>query len=242
MSTVVAILLVLVTVGLVAGLAWRVVLWLAAPVPLSIPTMPAPLTHGGAALRVGREMFLFHSLFRADKALWVASMAFHLGLALVLLRHLRYVVAVPPAWLVAIQPAGKLAGWMMLAGLLSLLARRLFIPRVRMLTRAGDNALLILLLSIGASGLVTTYLLHTDILAVKTFLSSIWRAAPEALPPAPVFLLHLLLAAVLLAIAPFSKLLHAPGLVFSPTRNQPDGSRRYRRPARWARKLAGTGP
>jgi nitrate reductase gamma subunit len=54
-----------------------------------------------------------------------------------------------------------------------------------------------------------------------------------------VFLVHLLLAILLLAIVPFSKLLHAPGLVFSPTRNQPDGLRRYRRPARWARKLAG---
>ena len=241
MSAIAAILLVLATTMLAAGLAYRVALWLAAPVPLSIPTMPAPLTRGGAAMRVGREMLLFHSLFRADKPLWAASMAFHLGLALVLLRHLRYVVAVPPAWLVAIQPVGRLAGWMMMAGLLFLLARRLLVPRVRMVTRTGDVAVLVLLLAIGTSGLVTTYLLHTDILAVKAFLTSIWRAAPEGLPPDPTFLLHLLLAILLLAIVPFSKLLHAPGLVFSPTRNQPDGSRRYRRPARWARTLAGGG-
>ena len=241
MSAIMAMLLVLATVCLVAGLGYRVALWLAAPVPLSIPTMPAPLSRGGVALRVGCEMLLFHSLFRADKALWAASMAFHLGLAVVLLRHLRYVVAVPPAWLVAIQPAGILAGWLMMAGLLSLLARRIFLVRIRMITRTGDIFILVLLLAIGASGLVTSYLLHTDILAVKEFLASIWRAMPAGLPPEPVFVLHLLLACALLVVVPFSKLLHAPGLLFSPTRNERDGSRRHRRPAGWARRLAGGG-
>ena len=85
---------------------------------------------------------------------------------------------------------------------------------------------------------MTTYLLHTDILAVKTFLASIWGVAPQGLPLDPAFLLHFLLAAALLALLPFSKLLHVPGLLLSPTRTQRDGSRRYRKPARWARHLA----
>jgi nitrate reductase gamma subunit len=227
--------------GLVAGLAYRLAVWLATPVPLSIPTMPAPLTRSGAALRVGREVLLFQSLFRADKVLWAASMAFHLGLALVVLRHLRYVVAVPPAWLVAIQPIGKLAGWLMMAGLVVLLARRLFLPMVRAVTRPGDIAILLLLLGIGATGLLTTYVLHTDIVAVKAFLASLWTFAPDDLPVDPMFLAHFLLAVVLLAIVPFTKLLHALGLFFSPTRNQRDDSRTHRRLARWARRLEGAG-
>jgi nitrate reductase gamma subunit len=241
MSAIAAVLLVLATMGLVAGLMYRFALWLAAPVPLSIPTMPAPLTRRGAALRVGREMLLFQSLFRADKVLWAASMAFHLGLAVVVLRHLRYVVAMPPGWLVAIQPIGKLAGWLMMLGLVALLARRLFLPMVRTVTRPGDIAILVLLLGIGATGLVTSYWLHTDILAVKAFLASIWDLAPAGLPLDPVFVLHLLLAVVLLAIVPFTKLLHAPGLFFSPTRNQRDDGRTHRRLARWARTLEGAG-
>jgi hypothetical protein len=44
---------------------------------------------------------------------------------------------------------------------------------------------------------------------------------------------------VLLAIVPFTKLLHAPGLFFSPTRNQRDERRGSRRLASWARKLEG---
>lgn len=216
----------LATVTLVAGLLHRLVLWLAAPVALPIPTMPAPLTRSGAALRVGREMVLFASLFRADKTLWLASMVFHTGLALVLLRHLRYVVEMPPAWLVAVQPVGKLAGWMMVAGLLALLGRRLWLPRVRAVTYPGDIALLVLLLTLGVSGLLTTYVLHTDILAVKAFLASIGTFAPLDLPSDPAFLLHFGLACVLLAIVPFTKLLHAPGLFLSPTRAQRDDARR----------------
>ena len=40
--------------------------------------------------------------------------------------------------------------------------------------------------------------------------------------------LHLLLVAVLIGVFPFSKLLHAPGVFFSPTRIQPDNARERR--------------
>lgn len=73
---------------------WR---YAVTPAPLRIPTTPAPLTRFGAVVRLGREVFLFESLFRADKILWLFSMLFHWGLLLVLLRHVRYFLAVPPA-------------------------------------------------------------------------------------------------------------------------------------------------
>jgi hypothetical protein len=38
-------------------------------------------------------------------------------------------------------------------------------------------------------------------------------------------------------IFPFSKLLHAPGLFFSPSRNQADNSRDKRHLSAWAAKL-----
>jgi hypothetical protein len=38
-------------------------------------------------------------------------------------------------------------------------------------------------------------------------------------------------------VFPFSKLLHAPGLFFSPSRNQPDDSRERRHLAAWAAPL-----
>jgi hypothetical protein len=46
-----------------------------------------------------------------------------------------------------------------------------------------------------------------------------------------------LLVAALMIVFPFSKLLHVPGVFFSPTRNQIDNPREQRHIAEWARKL-----
>jgi nitrate reductase gamma subunit len=48
---------------------------------------------------------------------------------------------------------------------------------------------------------------------------------------------HLTLVALLMIIFPFSKLLHAPGVFFSPTRNQADDPREKRHLAPWAAEL-----
>jgi hypothetical protein len=55
----------------------------------------------------------------------------------------------------------------------------------------------------------------------------------QALPASPVLLAHLVGVALLLIVLPFSKLLHIPGVFFSPTRNQIDNprERRYVPPA-----------
>jgi nitrate reductase gamma subunit len=50
------------------------------------------------------------------------------------------------------------------------------------------------------------------------------------------FLVHIFLAFSLLAIFPISKLLHVPGIFFSPTRNQVDDSRKKRHISPWALK------
>jgi nitrate reductase gamma subunit len=48
---------------------------------------------------------------------------------------------------------------------------------------------------------------------------------------------HLALVLVLMLIFPFSKLLHAPGVFFSPSRNQADDPREARHLAPWAARL-----
>lgn len=220
---------------LAIGLARRVMLYLATPVPLRIPTMPAPLTRSGAATRVGREVLLFQSLFGADTLLWLMSMLFHVGLLLVLLRHLRYVVPTPPLILVLIQPLGIIGAFAMMIGLAALLARRLLAPRIRYVTRPTDLAMLGLLLAIGASGLVMTLLVHTDIMGLKHFLAGLPLLDIRSFPEDSALVVHLSLVATLMIVLPFSKLLHIPGIFFSPTRNQADDARDRRHVADWAR-------
>ena len=235
LDAIVSVLLTLSFATLVLGMARRVWLYAATPAPLRIPTTPAPRKPLGAAMRVGREVLLFESLFRADKFLWVTSALFHVGLLLVLLRHLRYFITPTPQLLVLIQPFGKLGALAMMLGLLGLLARRVFLPQARYITRATDIAVLLLLLAIGASGLVMTFLIHTDIMGLKLYLAGLWSFDPQPLPEDPALVLHLLLVAALVVVAPFSKLLHMAGVFFSPTRNQCDDARERRRLAQWAR-------
>jgi nitrate reductase gamma subunit len=59
----------------------------------------------------------------------------------------------------------------------------------------------------------------------------------QPLPADPMLYIHLLLVAALMIVFPFSKLLHAPGVFFSPSRNQADDPRESRHLAPWAAKL-----
>ncbi len=221
----------------VSGLTYKIVQYTLTPAPLKIPTTPAPTTRGGVVLRMTREVVLFESLFRGNKWTWMFGWLFHFGLFLVTLRHLRYFLNPVPAFIEFIQPFGVYAGFAMIVGLVGLWSRRFLVDRVRYISSRSDHLMLGLLLLLGVSGLVIHFLFHTDIVAVKTFIMGLYHFDFNPLPGDPVLLLHLALLAGLMIIFPYSKLLHAPGLFFSPTRNQVDNPRERRHLAAWASRL-----
>lgn len=231
MSLFIAFLLSLASAVFVLGLGLKIRQYASTPAPLKIPLAPAPKTRFGVVLRVAREALLFESLFTANLWLWGAAALFHGGLLLVLLRHLRYFMEPAPFWVAWLQPWAAVSALLMLVGLSGLLIRRLFVARVRYVSTPSDILHLLLLLTIGASGLSLLLFAHTDIIAVKVFMLTWLELDLAHLPPLPAdapLLLHLVLVAGLLTIFPFSKLLHAPGLFFSPTRNQVDNAREMR--------------
>lgn len=186
---------------------------------------------------MAREVLLFESLFRANKWTWLFGWLFHAALVVVLVRHLRYFTE--PVWtVVAIaQPFGIYAGFALLAGLAGLWVRRLLVERIRYISTYSDHLMLALLIMIAASGLMMKYVAHTDIVAVKAFVLGLMRFDLQPLPADAPLLVHLFLVAVLMAIFPASKLLHAPGVFFSPSRNQADTPRERRHVAGWAEAL-----
>jgi nitrate reductase gamma subunit len=232
-----AILFYFATVVLAAGLVTKIVQYARTPAPLKIPTTPAPVTTGGVVLRMAREVVFFESLFRGNKWTWIFGWVFHFGLFLVTLRHLRYFL--DPVWvpIQMIQPFGIYGGMAMVAGLVGLWARRFLVDRVRYITGPSDHLILGLLILIGVSGLMMSFVVHTDIVAVKNFFQGLMVFKLNPLPGDPLLLLHLLLVAGLMLVFPFSKLLHAPGLFFSPTRNQADNPREKRHIVPWAERL-----
>ena len=237
MSTVYALLFIVATLVLVIGLARKIAQYAKTPAPLKIPTTPAPVTQTGVVLRMFREVVLFESLFKSTKWTWIFAWMFHMGLFLVLLRHLRYFI--DPVWLPIqlIQPFGKYAAFAMVIGLLGLLARRVFVDRVRYISSPSDFLWLLLLIAIGLSGLIMTFVVHTDIVMVKNFFTGFWFFSGGDLPMDPILLLHVTMVAVLMLLLPFSKLLHIPGIFFSPSRNQVDNPREQRHLSPWAKKF-----
>ena len=236
-GTLLAILLCLATLVFVAGLLYRVGVYTRTPAPLKIPTTPAPVNNGGVVLRMTREVVFFESLFKSNLWIWGLGWLFHASLALVLLRHLRYFPEPVWGWVAFIQPFGKYAGITMLLGVTGLWARRLFVERIRYISTPSDHLMLVLLAAIALSGLSMTFLAHTDVVAVKGFFLGLMNFSWQELPAGLVLYAHLLMVAVLLLIFPFSKLLHAPGVFFSPSRNQPDNPREKRHIAAWAKQL-----
>ncbi|RLA08657.1 MAG: nitrate reductase [Gammaproteobacteria bacterium] len=220
----------------VGGVLLKIKQYWTTPAPIKIPTTPAPTTRLGVLYRMGKEIIVFESLFKSNKWIWIFGWLFHFGMFAVLFRHLRYFLDPVPVIVVMMQPL-KYAAFAMLIGLSGLLFRRIFVARIRYISDPSDILMLILMLGIGISGTMMTFFGNVDIVATKSFFIGILTFNFQPFPTHPMLLIHLILVAVLMLIFPFSKLLHAPGIFFSPTRNQVDNAREKRHIAPWAAKL-----
>ena len=227
---------------LVGGITNKILQYKRVPAPLKIPVTPAPMTKTGVAWRLTTEVVFFNSLFRATKWTWIFGWTFHVALLLAFFRHLRYVISPdsflwPIVSLEVVQSFGKYAGFAMVFGLVGLLGRRIFVDRVRYISSPSDYLMLLLIIGIAVSGLMMNYVVRTDIVQLKAFIMGLFLFDWQNLPSDIVLLAHLTMVLILSFIFPISKLLHAPGVFFSPTRNQTDSSRERRHIAPWAEQL-----
>lgn len=229
-----ALLFYIATAILVIGVLRKIYIYARTPQPLKIPTTPAPTTRLGVAMRMAREVTLFESLFKSNKWTWLFGWLFHACLFVELLWHLRYFTE--PVWFFVplLHWFTTFTGFGMVIGLLGLWGRRILVDRVRYISSPSDHLMLALLVAIGGSGIAMRYVAHTDIVAVKEFFLGLMRFSIQPLPADPVLLVHLTLVATLMIVFPVSKLLHAPGVFFSPTRNQVDNPREKRHTAGWS--------
>ena len=170
------------------------------------------------------------------KWLWLGAIAFHYAFLTVILRHLRFFTEPVPMPIQMLEhldgffqfftPAIYLSGIVLVVAALYLLARRITNPTLRYISLAADYFPLLLILGIGLTGILTRYVYKTDIIAVKQLALGLATFHP-VVPPgiSSLFYIHLFLVCVLFAYFPFSKLLHAPGVFLSPTRNLASNNR-----------------
>jgi nitrate reductase gamma subunit len=204
------------------------------------------------------EVLVFRSLFRNTKAelksgklvhgsekyLWLFGLIFHWSFLIVLIRHFRFfMVNVPDAIKImeALDaffqvgvPLVYLTDLTLLVGVTFLFIRRVFMPQIRFISLPADYFPLLLIFSIGATGILMRYFLRVDIVGVKQVAMGLVSLHPIA--PASVgviFYIHLFLVSMLFAYFPFSKLMHLGGVFMSPTRNLANNSRMVRHINPW---------
>jgi nitrate reductase gamma subunit len=220
--------------------------------------LEAPHTTGAVLKRMFLEVFLFRSLFRntrmklvggnavygSTKWLWLGALAFHYAFFTILIRHLRFFLEPVPGLIAAMDQADSFfqiglppmyqTDAVILAALAFLLARRLFEPQVRYISFASDFFPLVLIGGIATTGILMRYFVRVDVTAIKQLamgLATFSPAVPQGV--GALFFAHLFLICVLRVYFPFSKLLHAPGVFLSPTRNLANTSREVRHVNPW---------
>jgi nitrate reductase gamma subunit len=170
------------------------------------------------------------------KWLWLGAIAFHYAFLVVLIRHLRFFTEPVPGFLHLLDsadgflyfftPVVYMSGIVLLVAVTYLLARRITNPALRYISLAADYFPLLLIMGIATTGILMRYVYKVDIVAVKELVMSLVALHPKV--PAgitPIFFVHLFLVCVLIAYFPFSKLMHAPGVFLSPSRNMVSNNR-----------------
>lgn len=201
----------------IAGIVWRIVQFARTPQLRHMPLTPAPFSRRGLALRVLSELFLFKTLFHSSIWTWVFAWLFHVGLMWLLLFHINLFAQPNWIWLSFIASEAKFASLITMVGLIGLLARRIAVPRVRFVSAPSDYLWLLMLLCLVSSGFLMRWTNHNNLESVRHYFSSIVNQLQSEFPSGGLLIGHLLLAAMLFVVFPFSKLLHAPGFFFSPS-------------------------
>ena len=218
-----------------------------------------PSTKMGVVIRMILEVLFFRSLFRNTKCqlkegdklsyewekwLWLGAIAFHWSFLTVVIRHFRFFIDPVPSCLQLLEkvdgflqvslPGVLFSGIVLLAAVIFLFLRRVFIPQVRYVSLASDFFPLFLIIGVAISGILMRHFTKVDVIGVKELTMGLVTFRPKI--PSDVgsaFYVHLFFVSVLMAYFPFSKLMHLGGIFMSPTRNLANNSRSIRHINPW---------
>jgi len=223
----------------------------------------SPGNNWAVTWRMFLEIFFFRSLFRNSRAdlvagqrlvyggsrwLWLGGLAFHWSLLVIIFRHLRFFtepVFLPVGWLTNLDSLFQfslstlfLSDFIILTALTYLFLRRVVSPQIKYISLASDYLALLLILGVIISGILMRWIFKVDVDAVKRLAISMVTFSPAVSPDIGLaFYIHLMLVCTLIAYFPFSKMMHAPGILFSPTRNMKNDSRAVRHINPWDRPV-----
>ncbi len=223
--------------------------------------LESPHTNTEVVARMALEVLTFRSLFRNTKSelhdgpkityesskwLWLFALLFHYSFLIIIIRHMRLFLNPVPEFIVWLDwadsmfeigtPALYLTDAGLLIGLIYLFSRRFTNRQVRYISLSSDYFPLLLLIAIGATGVLMRMFLRggIDIAAIKQLGVGLVTFSPVITTDiGAIFYIHLFLVCALLVYFPFSKLMHLGGVFLSPTRNMRNDSRQVRHVNPW---------
>lgn len=207
-----------------AGMIYRIYVWAKMPAPI-MTLFPRP--EKSTFLAVIKETFLFPGLFKSDKVFWAGAWIFHVMLAFIFLGHFRVFTDFPWLWnLMGMDEAavssmaatsGGIAGIAIMLTVIYLIFRRMGLQRVREISGFADYMIMFLILAILVTGNFMRFFEHFDLNLTREYFTSIVTLSPAAMPASGAFVLHFLMAQLLIIFVPFSKVLHLGGIFFTQT-------------------------
>jgi len=198
-------------------LAWHAVSWMTAEKrPSSAPG--AKGISAGTMAEALMDIILFRRLWKTNRALWLASWAFHISLLLIILRHAWYFMDPVPDFIIFMEPAGIKAGYVLPFSLLLLLLLRIAARRDRYISQYNIFLITVLFI-ISVTGLFMGSYFQPDVLEVKDFISGILAFKPYPLPDSPLFVIHFIMVLILIPFLPFH-LVAAPVITMDARRRE----------------------
>ncbi len=211
-------------IAFLGGMLYRFKVWLKLPAPAMTLF---PVSKNGTFLGVLKETFFFPGLFKTDKIFWCGAWIFHVLLVLIFIGHIRVFTDFPKLWAaIGLTPegvdtmsanTGGGAGVLIFILTLYLLFRRITVQRVKEITSPGDYIALLLVLGILLTGNFMRFGEHFDLNLTRSYFTDLITFSAFSPPNNNIFILHFLLAQLLIIYIPFSKLLHFGGIFFSQT-------------------------
>jgi len=208
----------LITFLLIVGILYRLLQWVKVKnSPVGLGVFPFRRETRTLLQRV-QEILLFSTLPAVSITFWLASWMMHLSLALMFVGHLRLLFEITPLWTllrVDVSHVDQVSRWtgstfglIFIGAACAVFLRRLMNKNLRVLSFLEDYFALSLLLAIGASGMAMRFWGDVNIKIYRTFFLSLLQLHPVNPPTDPFFLIHFLLAQILLVYLPFGKLVH----------------------------------
>ncbi len=199
-------------------LLWHMLLWIRASRATRSVYRFRQRTSFGTLLLMAADLLFFRRVMVANGPLWFGSLVFHLSFLLVSLAHLRFFTDPVPGCIQGLQTCGLIAGYMLPASVVYLLAIRILSTKERYLTY-HNYLVLGLVLGIGLTGLLIRTLFRTDLLAVKDFAYGLLILHPLLLQDSLLFALHFVLVLLLVLVLP-SHIFSAPLVIAEARRRE----------------------